>query len=287
MNLFISAVCLFLFCYCQQFPSESHDNQSNLNQTEEEFDYINEDGNTIQERFPAPPGYERMTTDSKSFANYLRNFPLKPHGSKVYLYNGQLKANQDAHVAVLDIDVGTTDLQQCADAVMRLRAEYLYKNELHEKISFHFTNGFEVPWSKYSQGYRVAVNGNKTSWVMKSKPGAGYKDFRNYMNLIFSYAGSLSLSKELTEKNVSDIEPGDVFIVGGSPGHAVIVLDVVEKTGGGERLFLLGQSYMPAQEIHVLKNPVNEDDNPWYSNQTSENLITPEWLFNKNDLKSF
>jgi hypothetical protein len=281
MNIVFAVISIIFFSYCGQ-PQTGINKEAGLS-----FDYINTDGNTIQERFPAPPGFGRMAADSKSFTFYLRNLPLKPHGSQVYLYNGQLKGNQDAHVAVIDIDVGTNDLQQCADAVMRLRAEYLYKNGMHEKISFHFTNGFEVPWSKYSQGYRVAVNGNKTSWVMKSKPGAGYKDFRNYMNLIFTYAGSLSLSKELSAKSINEIEPGDVFIVGGSPGHAVIVIDVVENPEKTEKKFLLAQSYMPAQEIHVLKNPASDDDSPWYSSKTAEMLLTPEWLFNSNDLKKF
>lgn len=54
-----------------------------------------------------------------SFAEYLRNLPLKPHGTKVKYYNGEEKPN-DVYVAVIDIDVGTRDLQQCADAVIRL-----------------------------------------------------------------------------------------------------------------------------------------------------------------------
>jgi hypothetical protein len=40
----------------------------------------------------------------------------------VLLYNGAPKFRQDVHAAVIDIDVGTRDLQQCADATMRLRA---------------------------------------------------------------------------------------------------------------------------------------------------------------------
>ena len=286
MNFFLLIFAVFVFGNCGQ-NSVSHTLNEESEFEKAPFKYINPEGITIAERFPSPPGFERIKADSGSFTEYLRNLPLKPHGSKVYLYNGNLKSNQDVHLSVIDIDIGSSDLQQCADAVMRLRAEYLYKTNQHDKISFHFTNGFEVPWTKYTQGYRVAVNGNKTSWVMKSKPGAGYKDFRNYLNLIFTYAGSLSLSKEMIKTNISEIEPGNVFIYGGSPGHAVIVLDVIINTETAERKFILAQSYMPAQEIHVLKNPANDDDNPWYSNIMSGNFSTPEWLFNVNDLKKF
>jgi hypothetical protein len=108
------------------------------------------------------------------------------------------------------------------------------------------------------------------------------------MDNIFMYAGSLSLSKELTAIPVNSIEPGHVFIYGGSPGHAVIVVDVAINEKTGERIFMLAQSYMPAQEIHILKNPANEDENnPWYSNLFEGSLQTPEWSFEKDQLKKF
>ena len=50
---------------------------------------------------------------------------------------------------------------------------------------------------------------------------------------------------------------GDVFIKGGFPGHAVVVLDMAENDRTGQRVFLLAQSYMPAQDIHIMKNPTN------------------------------
>lgn len=53
-----------------------------------------------------------------------------------------------------------------------------------------------------------------------------YKTFRNYLNMVFTYAGTASLSKELLTIPYMSLQPGDVFIKGGSPGHAVIVVDV-------------------------------------------------------------
>mgnify|MGYP000020221978 CR=1 FL=1 len=51
-----------------------------------------------------------------------------------------------------------------------------------------------------------------------------------------------------------------------------------------EKLFLIQQSYMPAQEIHILKNITNASISPWYSTNFSEELKTPEWTFHKNQL---
>ena len=80
---------------------------------------------------------------------------------------------------------------------------------------------------------------------------------------------------------------GDVFIQGGFPGHAVMVVDMAVNGRTGEKLFLLIQSYMPAQEIHVLKNPSDSADGPWYELDFGETLRTPEWTFSKDDLKRF
>src|SRR6185436_7548815 len=72
-----------------------------------------------------PEGYKAISGDPASFAAWLGKVALKKDKT-VYLYDGSEKQNQSAQYAVLDISVGNQNLQQCADAVMRLRAEYLY-----------------------------------------------------------------------------------------------------------------------------------------------------------------
>lgn len=248
---------------------------------------LNDTGMTVASRFSPPAGFTRSSQNTGSFGAYLRALPLKPHGASVHLYHGGLKGRQDVHAAVLDIDVSRRDLQQCADAVMRLRGEYLYKTKQYGKIHFDLTNGFRVDYAEWMKGNRVAVNGNTTAWVAKKAPSNTYADFREYMEFVFTYAGTLSLSKELEPLKIEDIRPGDVFIRGGSPGHAVIVLDMAENTESGEKLFLLAQSYMPAQEIHILLNPENKAYSPWYSTEISDELVTPEWTFSIDELMRF
>ena len=102
--------------------------------------------------------------------------------------------------------------------------------------------------------------------------------------MVFMYAGTLSLSQELPTIAPSNMAIGDIFIKGGSPGHAVIVMDIAENTKG-EKIFLLAQSYMPAQNIHLLKNPTDSKLSPWYALKDLKILETPEWNFTKNDLK--
>lgn len=242
------------------------------------------DGGTLAERFPAPAGYSR-DFNQNPFAIWLRDLPLRAGNPEVMLFDGRPKNYQEAHLAVVAIDTGSRDLQQCADAVMRLRAEYLWSADRRDEIKFNFTSGDAARWSSWQAGQRPKINGNKVRWVNSSAKNDSYKNFRRYLNIVFSYAGSHSLAREL--KAVSDptqVQPGDVFIQGGFPGHAVMVLDVVENQAG-ERMFMVGQSYMPAQDFHVLKNP--KADGVWYPARAEGKLRTPEWTFDYSDLKRF
>lgn len=249
--------------------------------------FVDHNGFTIAERFHPPPDFNRSLNEKNSFAAYLRELPVYKAGKKVELYNGSLKGNQTAQAAVIKMDVGKQDLQQCADAVMRLRAEYLFKQKKYNALHFNFTNGFNAKYSTWRSGKGIAVKGNRVSWVPSSKSNGSYESFRKYMNKVFMYAGTASLEKELTSKELKDIKSGDVFIKGGHPGHAVIVVDVA-KDEQGDKIFMLAQSYMPAQEIHILKNPNNQSLSPWYKVSEIQNTIeTPEWTFYSGQVKSF
>ncbi len=247
-------------------------------------DYKSE--SSIQNKIPVPAGFSRVPAPAGSFGEWLRGLPLKKDNT-VHLYTGELKANQQANYAVIDMDAGDKDLQQCADAVMRLRGEYLFSRSYFDSIHFNFTSGDRVDFKKWSAGKRPVIKGNSVEWSGAGEKGTSYKNFKAYMQLIFTYAGTLSLSRELKPTDLSDMRTGDVFIQGGSPGHAVIVADMCENKIG-EKLFLLAQSYMPAQEMHVLVNPNDKKRSPWYSvNGMGQVLKTPEWDFEPVKLMRF
>lgn len=248
---------------------------------------IDTSGNIIETRIRVPDGFERIDVQQGSFSKYLRNLPLKSHQSKVKYYDGSEKLNYNVYVAVVDLAIGKKDLHQCADAVMRLKAEYLWNEKQYDKIHFNFTNGFRVDYQEWMKGKRIAVKGNKTWWTHSGKASNSYKSFWKYMEIIFSYAGTYSLEKELKKVQLDNLQIGDVFIQGGFPGHAVIVVDVAVNSKSGEKIFMLAQSYMPAQDLQVLVNPGSEEISPWYSVDFGEELETPEWIFKKTDLKRF
>lgn len=280
-NYIVPVLILSVLCY-----SCKHD-KLQTGQAVQPNAILNEKGKTLEQRFNPPDGYRRESVAANSFTAYLRGLQLKPNGSLVHYYNGAEKPNDHIYAAVVNMDIGTKDLQQCADAVMRLRAEYLYTTGQADKIHFNFTNGFRADYSKWAEGNRIVVSGGKASWVKRAAASTGYTSFRDYLEMVFSYAGTLSLSRELQPVNYRDMQPGDVLIQGGSPGHAVIVADVAVNRMG-QKVYLLAQSYMPAQETQVLENPSNKEISPWYELDThASQIVTPQWLFTTKDLKRF
>ncbi len=222
-----------------------------------------EDATAIR-NIPLPDGFTRIENGDESFATWLQQVGLKKDKT-VYKFDGTPKYNQDAQYAVLDISVDKKDLQQCADAVMRLRAEYLFAQSRFAEITFTDNENIE---------YKFAAPYTRDN-------------FAKYLNRVFGMCGSASLAKQLKPaKSMQDIAAGNVIIRGGFPGHAVIVMDVAQNAAG-QKIYLLAQSYMPAQDIHVLKNPMDENLSPWYEANENEIIYTPEYTFKKSELKQW
>lgn len=216
---------------------------------------------THVDSIPLPEGFHRVTLPSQSFGQWLRGQAFRKDNT-VYLYNGTPKPDQDLHYAVLNWSVGKKDLQQCADAVMRLRAEFLFEHHLYESIVFFDNEGGEYKW----------------------KEGADRRNWQHYLDRVFGMCGTASLAKQMKQRtSVLEIMPGDVFIRGGFPGHAMLVMDVAVNARG-EKKILLAQSYMPAQDIHIVKNPLSTMESPWIPVSDKGKIYTPEWVFNSSEL---
>ena len=234
-----------------------------------ETSIINRDGETIFQRFNTPAGYSRVEIAEKSFANYLRTLQLMPFKTKVLYFDGTVKHKPNVYISVVDMEIGTRDLQQCADAVMRLRSEYLYQQKEYDRIHFNFLS-----------------DGQPRYYIDYAAGDQSYTKFRKYMDWIFAYANTSSLCDEMVSVPLDEMQIGDVFIQKGRPyGHAVIVVDMAASETG-KKLFMLAQSYMPAQNIQILVNRNNKSISPWYNLKNSK-IVTPEWTFYQNDLKRF
>ena len=114
---------------------------------------------------PTPWGYKRSTGDDAAYSEFLRSLPLKGRGADVMLYTGCRSRFQSLNYAVVDIPLLSND-EQCADACMRLRAEYLFQTGQYGRIRF-----------KNVHGKTVAYNG-----------GGSRKAFERYLRNLYGVA---------------------------------------------------------------------------------------------------
>jgi hypothetical protein len=249
---------------------------------------IDQTKSTIRTRFTPPKGYFWVKEVPESFSEYLVNFPLYPINFPVRDFNAVPILRQSNHVAILKIDVGEKDLQQCADAWIRLYAEYLWAQKRDNEIGFQFTSGQFFSWNDYKKGVRTKEVKTKVSFLKTGKIDDSYENFRQYLTVIFRYAGTISLNREsVSVLQNSQIKTGDFLIKPGSPGHSVIIVGVAQNKLG-KKMYLLAESFMPAQDIHILKNNTNSAISPWYElDVKAPQTITAKYIFNPTSIKRF
>jgi hypothetical protein len=268
---------------------------------------------------PVPEGYVRVPAAEHSFAAWLRTVPLKKDKT-VYLYNGEPKRNQEAQFAVLDISVNDPsirpgqsegaaapkDLQQCADAIMRLRAEYLYEQKDFVHIEFRSSQGTRFNFSEWLNGKRYRLSAGKlvdcagrrgpradagaagaNAGNVDANAAKMRKSFGEFMEIVFTYCGSLSLERQMIAGGGPEkMEIGDVLIHGGSPGHVMLIIDMAVDSRSGRKVYLLAQGYMPAQDIHIVRDLYDGQLNPWYPDD-GRTVDTPEYTFYAGEMRAW
>lgn len=220
---------------------------------------------------PTPWGYMRIKSDDAAYSEFLRSLPLKGRGADVMLYTGGRSRFQSLNYAVVDIPL-LSNAEQCADVCMRIRAEYLFKKGLYDSIHFN------------------AVSGQ----ILRYDGGHDRKAFEQYLCNVYDVANTFSLSRELKQRALKDIQPGDIFIYsaedrdGAAYGHAVTVMDVAQNRKSCQKAFLLAQGFLPARSIHVMRNLENLSLSPWFIlEDDAETLTLSGFSFEANELCYF
>jgi len=237
----------------------------------------------IAGRFEPPAGFSRVEVTAGSFAQWLRHIPLRPVGTPVRARNGVVLVPGDAPNlgAVIDIDVRTN--QQCADTITRLRAEYLLQANRDDEIVFRAGGGTKLSWPEWKQGSRPHLVGDELQCSRDAEPDGSRKSFEAYLDAVFCWCGTHNLAEE-GDRAEGPPAIGDFLVTGGSPGHAVIVVDLAKDTTGQLRA-LLAQGYMPDQSAHVLA--VGPGD-PWFRLTVGQPVDIPSWgVFQWTDLRRF
>ncbi|RJF87213.1 hypothetical protein D3874_09380 [Oleomonas cavernae] len=230
---------------------------------------------TVGDSFTPPPGFTRVAVAPDSFGAFLRSLPLAPDGTPVVTDRGITVRPAQSIAAVAQMDLIGANLQQCADAIIRLRATWARDHGNMAALDFPFTSGDRLPYSAYLAGKRPVPKGAGVTWKSVAPRGGDEAAFRAWLAIVMTYAGTISLER-LSRPVEGGLQGGDVVIEAGSPGHAMLVVDLAQD-GQGRYAALLGQSYMPAQSFHIVRNPGG--DSAWYRLEPGAPLETPDWRF--------
>ena len=210
-----------------------------------------------------PMGYTRVES---SYADFLRQLPLKKRGSKVQLFTGGEAHYQWLSAAVIDLPM-LSNSEQCADMTMRLRAEYLFSQGRYSEIRFQ------------------DVNGN----TLQYHGGSSRKALEKFLKKTYGVCSTFSVSRETQPRPISEVQPGDVLVYPARKiegmGHALMVIDVARK--GDKVAIMCAEGNTPARELHIVRN-LNPVENPWFFFDGDESTL---WVsvfhFGKNELRHY
>ncbi len=245
---------------------------------------IEETGLTVLERFGVPEGFKRVSTESGSFGEFLRQYALKAYGTVPMFQDGT--ENTDAStVGVLDQALISKN-QQSPDTIMWLYAEYLFEKGAYEEISFDFlvTPVFHFDYATWLTGQRLFVEGSKVEWVMPEDGKAeepSMTSLRAYMIYVMMYANATSLKGQLSSATTDSLAVGDILI----DGHAIIVMDVCVNEETGEKRFICAEGNTPATEMYILQNP--ETESVWLTLEEDGTFVKGDKVYSADAVRRF
>lgn len=237
-------------------------------------------GMTVGTRINPPEGYTRIHALEDSIGTFLHDYPVRADGAQVLYYNGEIREDAQA-AAVLDVSLGSRNHEGPAGAMARLIAEYLYSQQAYADISFTLGSNFDFTFDTWRTGKTLRVDGSSVSWESGGEDSNGEENFQSYLSTLFVYISMSTLERDLVQVEDVDsdeIRVGDIFLGTTEDGKktALMVADLCQSDETGERLMLLVQGGAPAQQLHIVENPSDEELSPWYPCGFSADLTTPD-----------
>jgi hypothetical protein len=200
-------------------------------------------GQRLVRDIAVPRGFATIEYPASSYSRWLAARPLKTN-AVILAHDGRtIAAGADRVYAVLDLPLlFTGDLEQCADYAMRLWAEYHKDRNKLDKL------------------YLFDYNGRRQYF---SNSGLSY---RKFLHRAFANSNSYSLKRGCAAVDTSAIVPGDMVVQNerGGVGHVSVVMSAC-RDSIGQKLYLIGFSYMPAQEFHLERASEGYGREGWFT----------------------
>ncbi len=205
--------------------------------------------------------YYRIGINTSSFAEWLRELPLKKSGSAVVNYRGGIfKDGADTSVAfVADLDMKGRRLEQCMDILVRLYAEYLWGAKQVKNLILPLPGGYRLKWKDWKEGFRPVFKGIDVNMKKSSKPDTSYKAYKTYLNTVYSESHTQQFYHAYQPVGRTEIQIGDIIVKKGTKGHAVMIVDLA-KNEHGEMIALIGNGDTPACQFFLLNYMA---ESPW------------------------
>lgn len=196
-----------------------------------------------------PEGYTREQTETGSYAHFVQHLPVRL-GKQVETVRGMRTYTDMLAVIDLPLLFPNQDLEQCADWAMRLWAAYHRQNDRLDHLYLFNYSGKPVYFKGQSRSYR------------------------SFLQWAFAYSNSHSLKQGAVRVEANDLRPGDMLVQNetGGIGHVSVILDMC-RNAGGNTLYRIGFSYMPAQEMRVLKAPRGYGESGWFTLEGIERAL--------------
>lgn len=254
--------------------------QASQQPAETPYARINDAGETIQQRINPPQGYSRTSAQTGSMAAYLRSYPLLESGSRVKLHTGESRTDA-GEAAVMDVSLGEKNYEGPAGSMVRLLAEYFYSQSRYDDIEFTLGVQFAYDFNHWREGKVLQVDGNSIKWVSGGQSGDDGENFEKYLQTLFRHVSVDTMKKDMTlieNPDSNEIRTGDVFIGKDKNGKTIcaMVVDICQSDVSDARYMLLAQGGSPAQMLHIVENPGDAENSPWYDCGFSNELVTPD-----------
>lgn len=217
--------------------------------------------NTVSSFFNAPKGYTRISVTKNSFEDWIRNLPLKRPQSPVLDFRGKIfKTKDDTTVAaVVDWEISGRRLDQCMDILVRFYAEYLWKNDLHDKLILPLPGKQIIKWKDWENGFRPKFKGINFDLIKSEKYNPNKDNYNRFLNLVFAETHTQQFYYANPAIDKKNVQVGDFIVKKGVKGHVIMIVDLAQNSDGN-MIALIGQGDTPACEFYLLNY---KKDNPW------------------------